>query len=112
MTTPRSGKTTCNCGACEIDPGYWPDAPTEAARQCAWGANGGGWCCDCIDWTHEDGMAALSRRIEEEMRNRDRAREALRLVVLRLTAADGESVACGAGAALGARAIAREGLKP
>ncbi len=74
---PVSGISACKCGACPIDADYWPEAPTEAARQCAWGAEGGGWCCDCTDWDAEDGQAAFEFLWEKEVKRRDILRAGL-----------------------------------
>jgi hypothetical protein len=56
---------------------YTSDELSDAARHIAFGLANGGWCCDHVEWDHQDAYAAATALWGIETRRRDRLREAL-----------------------------------
>lgn len=61
-------------------PQYSTDELGDAARHIAFGLDGGGWCCDHVDWAWKDAAQAYEALWGVEMRRRDRLRGALDLI--------------------------------
>lgn len=81
MASARSSQAVEVCEDCREAPNFLPerraDELSDAARHIAYGVDGGGWCCDHVDWTDADAADAYEALWEVESRRRNVLRFAL-----------------------------------